>query len=544
MKSLRKILGIVLVVGMLAAMMVPAFAGSSPPPVGPSPSPRAEHKYEGDDSVHVPESEKYLTDVNGGKVQFKKFLVIPKGTQVPNAEFTFTIESGVGVSATDTTMEVYPGSKALSGTLPVFTTNKNKATFAPGDTTYDAVRTDANGEIDVDVKREASDRKTGLSAATGVQWESGKEVYAVVEDLEIDFTGVTFVEPGIYRYIIRETASTTNEAAGIMHDNHTFRILDVYVTDTNNKPDDATHPEGKLHVGLYDDQHSNTGVQITGYVLHKGGTAPDYIENPTVKSGTDKGSADVASHGAKLGDKTDGFTNEYKPYNLVIAKQVTGNQASRDKYFKYTVTLSGLSPNGVYNVSYKDDKDPDTLDGYADQTISANPNLATTCITADVTQPATITADANGAATVTFYLQHEQRIAILGLPATAKYTVAEAAEDYESTGAAATLSKVPDAAGDYKNLVSSGNNTIAEVDKTDRDGSTSVYTEDNTTTPATVTDNRDHVVYTSFLSTRDGVIPTGVIMTVAPGAAIILIAGIGFAVLMASKRKREEEAAE
>lgn len=522
MKTTRKLLSALLVLSMglsMGAMQV--FATT----------PRAEHKYEGNDSVHNPATEQYLTAVNGSdEVTFKKFMVVPDGVAVPNVEFTFTIESGVGLPATDSTMEVYPGSKALNGTLPVFVTGKDKATFAPGDTTYSAVRTDANGEKDIDVKREAADRKTGLTAATGVQWESGKEVYAVVEDLTIDFSGVTFVEPGIYRYIIRETASADNAAAGIMHDNHSFRVLDVYVTDSNNEPDPnstttppATMPEGTL--------------RISGYVLHKGGAAPDYEENPTVASGTDKGSADVAADEDALGDKTDGFTNEYKPYNLVIAKQVSGNQASRDKYFEYTVTLTGLAPNGVYNVSYADDEDADTVDGYADQTISANPNTATTCITADVTQPLTITADASGEATVTFYLQHEQCIAIRGLPATAVYTVVEDAEDYKSEAAAAHLSKVANVEGDYKNATSG---TIEEVDKIDRDGSTSVYEEDTSTTPATVTDNRDRVVYTSFKNTRDGFIPTGILETLAPALALILLAVGGLSIVLISKRRKEE----
>ena len=155
-----------------------------------------------------------------------------------------------------------------------------------------------------DVARAASDRATGLTEANGVELETG-EKYAT-KQVTVSFSGITFSEPGIYRYIISETASAAHAAAGLMHDNDTDRVLDVYVVDNNG------------------------ALEVAGYVMHK--NDEDVNINATM------GPADVATAGAALDDKTDGFTNELNSTDLKITKQVTGNQASRDKYFELTIT--------------------------------------------------------------------------------------------------------------------------------------------------------------------------------------------------------------
>lgn len=48
----------------------------------------------------------------------------------------------------------------------------------------------------------------------------------------------------------------------------------------------------------------------------------------------------------KLSDKSDGFVNKLSPvFDLQFHKKVTGNQGSKDKYFKFTLTIEGLAAN-------------------------------------------------------------------------------------------------------------------------------------------------------------------------------------------------------
>ena len=72
------------------------------------------------------------------------------------------------------------------------------------------------------------------------------------------------------------------------------------------------------------------------------------------------GSNDVMSEGEPLDDKTDGFTNEYKSKDLVFKKEVVGNQASRDKYFEFTLKLENVGNENTFTVSIADDNDPNT----------------------------------------------------------------------------------------------------------------------------------------------------------------------------------------
>ncbi|MBR2523532.1 MAG: hypothetical protein IKE53_03740 [Clostridiales bacterium] len=284
----------------------------------------------------------------------------------------------------------------------------------------------------------------------------------------VDLTKVSFDEPGIYRYIITEANTTI---PGMNIDPTPARTLDVYVTD------------------------NGSGVlAVSSYVLHTGTDAP--------AAGANNGSGDVATTNAPVADKSDGYTNTYGTHNLWVGKTVTGNQGSRDKYFKIHVEVTGLVDGTKFTVKY-DGATTDATYGNADASISANPNAATTCITADVTQPAELTA-ASGKITQDFYLQHGQHFVICGLPVDAEYTVSEEAEDYKSTSGASSL-----------NFNDRTNGAISTAD-----------------------------VKTGFTNTRDGIIPTGILMSVAPVAivGVVVLAGVVFFAVRSAKRKAEEAA--
>ncbi len=417
-------------------------------------------------------AETIYTAVAGGSCNFNKYLIMDAGDNVPNVSFSFTVAPGTAIPAdltSDTkTMEVLAG---------IGTPTIDNVTFADEDATSTTALA-----TQIDVQRAASDRATGLDAATGVQFESGEKF--AVKTATVNFAGITFDEPGVYRYIISETASTAHEAAGIMHDNDTDRVLDVYVTDNGN--------------GV---------LAVSSYVMHK-------TVGPVIM-GANNGSGDVNTDSQAVVDKTDGFTNEYNSKDLVFKKEVTGNQASRDKWFKFTATLTNVNDDDIFTVSRADDSNANTTDGNADATVGTT--SATKSAYQGKSNPASVTGEQLKAG-VDFYLQHGQSIAIRGIAPNATYVISEDAEDYKST---------PAGVMGYTDVVSSvtENKTIGDI--------ANAHTGDGAQTKA---------VMTSFLNTRDGVIPTGILLSVGPWVllGIVVIGGVIFFAVR-SKKKYDEE---
>lgn len=250
----------------------------------------------------------------------------------------------------------------------------------------------------------------------------------------LDFSQCAFTEPGIYRYIITE--SGTNQ--GITNDSATTRVVDVYVED--------------------DSDETSTKLKVAGFVLH---STADSMDDA----------------------KSQGFTNEYDTSDLTFKKEVSGNQASRDKYFEYTVSISNAVKGTTYTV---DLTNADTTSGSNAATIAANQNK---------TNPTSITVGEDGTATAKFYLQHGQEITIQGIAKDTTYSVTENNEDYTSTAAG------------VENYTDVTNGTVASAD-----------------------------IKTSYLNERAGTIPTGVIMSVAPFAIIVLIAVVGMVLIKGRKK--------
>ena len=396
------------------------------------------------------------TPVAGTSCNFNKYLIMDAGDSVPNATFSFTIAPGNARSAStsdNTVMEVTPG---------VGTPTIADVTFAPTDTTA----TSAGSNIDV---ARTQENRTGTAGTDVVQLDSG-EKYAT-KQATVNFASVSFTEPGIYRYIITETANATHAAAGIIHDTDTDRVLDVYVTD------------------------DGTGaLVVSAYVLH--------TDDDDVVINTTMGSSDVTNAGDALEDKTDGFTNEYTSKDLVVKKEVTGNQASHDKYFEITVTATNVADTDTFVVSLADDSDANTTDGNADAT--SGTNAATIAANAGKTNPTSVTG-AQLKAGQKFYLQHGQSVAIRGLAPNAGYSVTENAEDYKSTAASVT---------GFTDAVSGTIGTVAGNNK---------------------------AIHTSYQNQRDGIIPTGVAIAAGPFAVIALLGGVRLATLMKKKKEEDED---
>ena len=267
----------------------------------------------------------------------------------------------------------------------------------------------------------------------------------IKKPVTLDFSDVQFTEPGLYAYTITEGDSTVTSAI----DGKT-RYLYILV-------DDNSSSSGKT-------------LKIKGFTFSKA----------VLTTGTS--------------EKSVGFVNKYPAYSLSIGKMVDGNQGSKDKYFKFTVTLT--SPvNTTVNCDLTN----------ADGTVGTN--SATESDYIGKNNPSTIDLVANTPSETTFYLQHGQYIAISGLPEGANYVVSETAEDYTS-----------------------------------KDSETESFVIDSKTfddpVSGTVSATNSNVL-TGFTNTKEGVIPTGILMKVAPVVivGVVVASGIVFLAVRSAKRK-------
>lgn len=389
----------------------------------------------------------YGSTIEGTKTTtFEKYLLMDTQANVPNATFRYTVTAGnaKAYNVKGKNFQVLAGVDADKITMAGVGAADAAAysiVFKQGDgsDTHDSTK-------DAYVKGLAADKKYALKTAT------------------LDFSKVNFTEPGVYRYIITEDG--TNQQA-ITNDTDLTRVLDVYVNDA------STKTEKKL--------------TIAGYVLHS-----NVNDEPDVAAGVDFGSA-----GKYTDTKSQGFTNSYDTSDLTLRKEVTGNQASHDKYFEFTLNIDKALPNTKYNV---------VIDG-ADAT--SKTNAATIDANAGQKNVTSITTDAQGKATQKFYLQHGQQVTVQGIAKDTTYALTENTEDYKSTA---------NTAANHVVTIKKGTNS-AEVNGT-------IASNDLTT---------------GYLNTRNGVIPTGVIMTVAPFAAVTLLGAAGMVTIKMKKREDDEE---
>lgn len=184
--------------------------------------------------------------------------------------------------------------------------------------------------------------------------------------------------------------------------------------------------------------------------------------------------------------KSTGFTNSYSTNDLTLRKTVEGNQGDRDKYFAFTVGVSNAEPGTVYTVDLTNADQNPMVDG------SSQSNAGT------------LTATEAGTVSATYYLKHNQSIVIKGLTADTKYTITE--DSYTSSG--------------Y-----STNNKV--------DGTPSGET--NTTGERTMGAAAHTVVFTN---SKNGTVPTGILLDVAPYIVLVAVVGVGLVALLLSKKRR------
>lgn len=193
---------------------------------------------------------------------------------------------------------------------------------------------------------------------------------ACTKSLEIDWSNVSFFEPGVYRWQFKkeilekpteETPSNTSE---------TFYLY-AYVIDNN----------GNLSVDA---------------VIMSASDNPDTFKNN--------------EDGTPSSNKNNGMEDQYPAttLDLTIQKTVTGNQGSKDQYFKFTIDLE--VPSGAADKTYEIVV-PETISATAyGNTPDKNPQTITTT---------------NGEGTVELWIKHGQSIVIKDLIYGTSYTVVE-----------------------------------------------------------------------------------------------------------------------
>lgn len=353
----------------------------------------------------------------GGEFTFKKYLVMDANANVPNVTFEFTIDAGTAVAATGSSPAIYAGIVEKTG----------------GTVTKPTV-TNATFSYNIDKGSTTDGLPTDTTTTPNMKYAT--------KEVTVDFSGISFTAPGIYRYTITEVAPAQS---GIAIQGSGTRTLDVYVEYTDD---------------------SATTLAVKHYVLQDG------TANPNTAT------------------KSKGFTNTYTTYDLTLAKTVTGNQGDRDKYFVFTIKITGAVEGTVYTVDLSGADERPTVDGVQQ------------------TNPETLTAT-EGSVTDTYYLKHGQSIVIQGLTSDTAYTITE-------TG-----------------YSTDGYTTTYAIDGGDAVTGNATPSQDNTM------NGDDHTV--TFTNDKQGTVPTGILLETAPYLILGAVVVAGLVVLFATRRRRSRE---
>ena len=418
--------------------------------------------------------------VAGTTTTFDKYLVMKKNANVPNATFSYTVSI-----PTDDEMNSLPNLEDTNGTnltvrKGIGAPTVSSTTFAAGDQTFDSAQ-----------KSRTNKSSSTYDAAEDDQVTLDKDHKYAKHTSTVDFSNVTFSEPGVYRYKITENDTTEK---GITKDS-TPRYLDVYV-----------------------ESAENGTLSIKGYVFH------------TMNEVQPKGNKDSLGSNNPEG-KNKGFENKYETIDLTLTKNVTGNQGFRDQYFKFHVDITELDGGArlfltdkdgnkpyksIDTVAYEYDKETGTRKAgqkrFFAQTGTFTDVTAAQGSDADMSGLA-LTANDSGNASFDVYLKHGESLKINGLTKDAKYTVKETSEDYS-----------------------------ASATKNDQAIDLTHNKTDHTDATATQTLAGDETI--AYTNDREGTLPTGIYHNNRAAFNIMGIAAAGgaIAIVIRKRRKSTEQA--
>lgn len=292
-----------------------------------------------------------------------------------------------------------------------------------------------------------------------------------------EIPAASFPKPGVYHYFLSESKIGSNSAFAI--DTSNTRKVDIYIGE------DST---GQLY--------------LSNYIIWNPGRS----------------------------QKLTGFTDTWLTTNIRIKKEVTGNQGSKDQYFPFIVRLSSSSSMDSYYVVQSDLSGCDYETGHTGFNHDEDSG-------GGVTQPQDAHLQENGDNTETLkiWLKHDQYYDLLGVPLGTDLEVSEYGwpEDTNKQGYRVTT------------FIQEDSDSIIEVD--DLSGATPHGSPVNINYGATAnyiefTPSATDVQRTLFLfrNTKNGVVPTGVLLMIIP-AVIVFVAGLAGFTVIAVKKARSKK---
>lgn len=352
---------------------------------------------------------------------------------------------------------IYGGTVALSHELVV---DKNATTVHDAKFKFSVAGTAAKATNDPDYLVKGPNGATVTTSLTysdadvsgaSVDENSGKK--NVTKDITVSFSNVKFTDVGIYRYVVTQSLDS---GSYISLDDNPTRYIDIAVVDDG---------QDKL--------------KIDSVVVR---TAPD-----------------IAS------SKSDRYTNKYTANTLTVSKQVSGNQSSPNKYFKFIVKLTKEDNTGNENPAPITDTTPINVSGTESGISSVT--LATSYKVDDINAANSITTITckNLAEGHEFYLKGGQSLVLSDIPAGYGYSVTEVPEDYQPAV-----------------------NVTGDTECTKNGG---VQVSDQKLTAYTTL---------AFTNTRQADVSTGVMIAVAVPALLLLIGTVGAGAIISRKRKERQ----
>lgn len=286
--------------------------------------------------------------VAGPAAGFDKYLVLKEEAFVPNAQFHYAIghDPSLAHPGDEDSPEIFEGIGAPQ---------VSSAVFSPEDICQSAAGENGGS---TSVQSKVQPRMDELTLAPG-------EKYAK-KTVRADLTGITFTEPGIYRYSVSENIGALGQGISLADPTDNMLYLDVYVN---------SDEQGKL--------------VVAGSVLHRSNEAA---------AGTDRDTVYDGGFGGEAGQiKPSGFVNRYQTRNVTLKKKVTGNQGDRRRYFEFEVKLEHAVPGTVYGVDLSK----------ADAAVTAGGDKKE--------NPSRLQAGTDGSVLASYYLKDGQEITVRGI---------------------------------------------------------------------------------------------------------------------------------
>lgn len=402
----------------------------------------------------------------------------------PAITYTYTVTPGTAVGVTDETSDHSSGIAASTTTLPGITTGVKVNGGTAGNS---ASATGTLAWTNADILDATAAGKANCKAFT------------------LDFSDVVFTQPGVYRYLITETANAYT-TSGITETTGTHtRCLDVYV----------------MRSDAYDAAEiTSADWRIYGYVcvIDSEDITPD---GDTATAGAVKTNGFVAA----TNDGTPVKADEYHTFNLTVGKTLVGDSTMNSHQFPFDAAWTAGGATGTFQFAVKETGATVAKTAQAATTSVGGTDVAANSLYKVGGADAVNTADKDGSPAIA----NGGTVKYIGIPAGTKAAVTET---NNVTGTTYTTTLTVDGA---EAAFTGGTATLANQGKvaTMPDGATAIYAP--TAAPAA-----DTSLAVQFTNTLSVISPTGYVVRFAPYVAM-LIGGIALLIVAKKHRKHTEE---